>query len=112
MPEEDFYNPTNADALRRENELLAFEVRFLRARLEEAEQVPEELQSRLEKAERNFTRLNNDRTSITPRRKARLESAERDLATLLTRLSKSPLGKVLRLRKGYRNLEQRYLNNR
>ena len=33
MPEDDFYVPTDLDALRMENELLAFEVRFLRSRL-------------------------------------------------------------------------------
>ena len=33
MSENDFYTPTDLDMLRMENELLAFEVRFLRARL-------------------------------------------------------------------------------
>ncbi len=108
MPDKDFYTPTDADALRRENELLAFEVRFLRARLAEAEQALPDLRDRLEEAEKIITQF-NERTSIPPRRKARLESAERDLVTLLTRLSKSPLGKVLRLTQGYRNLEQQYL---
>ena len=35
MPEEDFYTPTDIDTLRMENELLAFEVRFLKAQLAE-----------------------------------------------------------------------------
>lgn len=35
MPEDDFYTPTDIDALRMENELLAFEVRFLKAQLAE-----------------------------------------------------------------------------
>ncbi|MGB3682861.1 MAG: hypothetical protein WA990_10305 [Rubrobacteraceae bacterium] len=110
MPEEDFHTPTDADALRRA-ELLAFEVRFLKARLAETERAPTDLQNRLEEAERTIAQLTG-RVTITPRRKARLESAERDLITLLTRLSKSPLGKVLRLKKGYRNLEQRYSKGR
>ena len=33
MSESDFYAPTDADVLRMENELLGFEVRFLKARL-------------------------------------------------------------------------------
>lgn len=108
MAEKDFYTPTDAETLRRENELLAFEVRFLRARLTETERAPTDLRDKLEEAERTITRL-NEKVSITPRRKARLESAERDLITLLARLSRSPLGRVLRLKKGFRNLEQRYL---
>ncbi len=111
MPEKDFYTPSDTDALRRENELLALEVHFLRARLAETERAPTDLQDRLEEAERTITRL-NERVSVTPQRKAQLESAERDFVTLLTRLSQSPLGKVLRLKKGYRNLEQRYLKTR
>lgn len=107
MPEEDFHTMTDADASRRA-ELLAFEVRFLRARLAEAERDPADLQNKLEEAERTITQL-SERVSTTPRRKAQLESAERDLITLLTRLSKSPLGRVLRLKQGYRNLERRYL---
>ena len=106
--EKDFYRPTDAETLRRENELLAFEIRFLRARLAETERAPADLRDKLEEAERTVARL-NERVSITPRRKAWLESAERDLIMLLARLSKSPLGMVLRLKKGYRNLEQRYL---
>jgi len=35
LPEDDFYTPTDIDALRMENELLAFEVRFLKAQLAE-----------------------------------------------------------------------------
>ncbi len=35
MPEDDFYTPTDIDTLRMENELLAFEVRFLKAQLAE-----------------------------------------------------------------------------
>lgn len=111
MPEKDFYRPADADALRRENELLAFEVRFLKSRLSETETASEANRQRLESAQRELVQL-GDGVSITPRRKARLESAERELTTLLTRLSKSPLGKVLRLKESYRNLEQRYLKPR
>ena len=73
MPEDDFYTPTDIDALRMENELLAFEVRFLNAQLAESERLKE----RLAEAESSV---------------ARLESAEKDLILLLRRLTKGPLG--------------------
>jgi regulator of replication initiation timing len=114
LPEEDFYTPTDTDALRRENELLALEVNFLRDRLAEAEHSSQELRIRLTESEEATTRLRrrlgkDEQSSISPSRKAQLESAERDLSILLKRLSDSPLGPLLRLRKGYRNLEQRHL---
>lgn len=114
MPEEDFYTPTDTDELRRENELLALEVSFLKERLAEAENSLPELQVRLKQSEETVTRLRRrlrkaEQTSIPPQRKARLESAERDLTALLKRLSESPLGPLLRLRRGYRGIEQRYL---
>ena len=88
MPKDDFYTPTDIDALRMENELLAFEVRFLKAQLAEAERLENErLRSRLEESER----------------------AEKDLVLLLRRLANSPLGPFFRLRQGFRTLEQRYL---
>lgn len=111
MTGKDFYTPTDADTLRRENELLAFEVRFLRARLAEEERNPTDLLNELEEARRTIARL-EERSSIAPQRKARLERSEKDLTTLLERLSRSPLGRVLRLKRGYRNLEQRYLKTR
>jgi hypothetical protein len=40
---DDFYPPTDANALRMENELLAFEVRFLKSRLAEAERLESHL---------------------------------------------------------------------
>ncbi len=88
MPKDDFYTPTDIDALRMENELLAFEVRFLKAQLAEAERLENErLRSRLEESER----------------------AKKDLVLLLRRLANSPLGPFFRLKQGFRTLEQRYL---
>ncbi len=88
MPKDDFYTPTDIDALRMENELLAFEVRFLKAQLAGAERLENErLRSRLEESER----------------------AEKDLVLLLRRLANSPLGPFFRLKQGFRTLEQRYL---
>jgi chromosome segregation ATPase len=112
LPKDDFYTPTDIDALRMENELLAFEVRFLKAqlaeterlksRLEESERYVAELKSRLEESERSVAEL-----------KSRLEESERaekDLALLLRRLGSSPLGPLFRARTSFRTLEQQYLD--
>ncbi len=98
MPRDDFYTPTDIDALRMENELLAFEVRFLKAQLAEVER----LKSRLEESERSATQLRS--------RLAEAERAEQDLVLLLQRLAKGPLGWFFGLRQNFRLLEQRYLN--
>src|ERR687893_245498 len=76
--------------LRMENELLSFEVRFLRARLG--------LQGRGTGSSPSLNRL------------AQLEEAERDLVLLIRRMSSSPLGPLLRLRRGFRTLEGRYIS--
>lgn len=89
MPQDDFYMPTDVDALRMENELLAFEVRFLKARL---------------------GRSGKDLGSSTPlSRISFLVEAEGDLIVLLRRLGGSPLGPVFRLQRNFRVLEDRYL---
>ncbi len=98
MPKDDFYTPTDIDALRMENELLAFEVRFLKAQLAETER----LKSRLEESERSAAQLRS--------RLAEAERAEQDLVLLLRRLAKGPLGWFFGLRQNFRILEQRYLN--
>jgi hypothetical protein len=90
--EDDFYTPTDADKLRMENELLAFEVRFLKARL---------------------GRSGKDLGSSTPlSRISYLVEAAADLNLLLRRLATSPLGPVFRLSKSFRVLEDRYLHSR
>ena len=71
-----------------ENELLAFEVRFLKAQLAEP---PERSRAQLEE------------------RLAKLERAEKDLILLLRRLARSPLGWYVRLWPAFRTLERRYL---
>ena len=90
MSENDFYTPTDLDVLRMENELLAFEVRFLRARLG--------WPGRGSGSSPSLTRL------------AQLEEAESDLVLLVRRMSSSPLGPFLRLRGEFRTLEERYLS--
>ncbi len=98
MPKDDFYTPTDIDSLRMENELLAFEVRFLKAQLAEVER----LKTRVEESERSVTQLRN--------RLAETERAEQDLILLVRRLAKGPLGWFFGLRQNFRILEQRYLD--
>ena len=110
MPTDDFYTPTDVDALRMENELLAFEVRFLKARFAE----PEKFRTKLEEAEAQLEearaqledRLEEARSSV-----ARFEGAEADLVLLLRRLADSPAGWLFRRKPAFRELERRYLDN-
>lgn len=89
MSEGEFYTPDDLDLLRMENELLTFEVRFLRARL--GYQGP------------------GAGSSVSLNRLAHLEEAERDLVLLLRRMSGGIPGRVLRIKKEFRVLEERYL---
>jgi len=98
LPKDDFYTPTDIDALRMENELLTFEVRFLKAQLAEVKR----LKSRLEESERSATQLRS--------RLAEAERAEQDLVLLLRRLAKGPLGWFYGSRQNFRILERRYLD--
>ena len=91
MPADDFYTPTDLDALRMENELLSFEVRFLRSRLGWT--------GRSAVASASLNRL------------AHMEEAERDLVLLIGRISSSPLGPILRASGNFRTLEGRYLHS-
>lgn len=141
MPRDDFYMPDDIDTLRMENELLAFEVSFLKARmagtgnrtgpqsslsrvshLEEAEQDLILLLRRMGSSplgpllrRRGSFRTLEERYLSTPEgqspeeRVARLELAEKDLALLLRRLGRPPLGPLLRRRGSFRTLEERYL---
>ena len=95
MSKNDFYTPTDMDALRMENELLAFEVRFLKAHMAETQII----RQRLEECERSAAEL-----------KSQLETSEKDLALLLRRLGSSPLGPFFRTRTSFRRLERRYLD--
>lgn len=101
MPKDDFYTPTDIDALRMENELLAFEVLFLKAQLAETER----LRSRLEESERFVAQL---RSQLEASEHA-TERTEKDLVLLLRRLANSPLVPFFRLKQNFRVLEQRYL---
>ncbi len=119
MSGDDFYTPTDVDALRMENELLALEARFLRSEL------AERVARRVERLERSATRLRDTerRLQESERRleesqrsaeqlRARLaeaERAEQDIVLLLRRLANSPFGWFFGSKQNFRILEQRYL---
>jgi len=90
LSENDFYTPTELDRLRMENELLAFEVRFLKAR----SGGPAEVAG----------------SSVSLSRMTHLEEAETDLKLLLRRIKNSPLGPVARTNRNFRTLNARYLD--
>jgi hypothetical protein len=89
LPENDFYRPEDLDRLRMENELLAFEVRFLKAR----SGGPSEVAG----------------SPVSLSRMTHLEEAETDLKLLLRRINNSPLGPVARTNKNFKTLNDRYL---
>ena len=84
------YTPTDLDVLRMENDLLAHEIRFLRARLRDPDQAA------------------RDGAFHGPRAK-QLEQAEIDLVALLRRMSSSRMAWFFRRRDAFRTLESRYL---
>lgn len=130
MPAGDFYTPTETDDLRLENELLAYENRYLKARLAGAERVPNATERKLaealeqrrvaerkladmvrqQRAERREARqAARGMVRIPKGRKRELDRAEADLKLLLNRMSKSKLRWLLQTREGFRALERRYL---
>ena len=101
MPKDDFYTPTDIDALRMENELLTFEVRFLRAQSVEVQQS----KKRSERARAQLEdQLKEAKSSL-----ARLEGVERDFISLLRRLANSPFSWYFLRNDEIRTLKQRYL---
>ena len=114
MLKDDFYTPTDMDALRMENELLAFEVRFLKtqlvAQLPEHERTEAQLKSRLEESERRLEESERSAAQLRDRL-AEAERAEQDIALLLRRLANSPFGWFFASKQNFRVLEQRYLGD-
>jgi chromosome segregation ATPase len=112
LSRDDFYMPTDMDALRMENELLTFEVRYLKAQLSareaEHERSTARLESRLEEAERRLGESEQSAAQLRDRL-AEAERAEQDLVLLLRRLADSPLGWFFSRKQSFRILEQRYL---
>ena len=90
MSDNDFQTTPDPATLCLENELLSFEVRFLRARL-------------------GWSGGGVGTTTASLSRIAHLEDAERDLVLLLRRMTGSPLGPVFRRSGSFRTLEHRYL---
>jgi hypothetical protein len=91
LPENNFYTPTDLERLRMENELLAFEVRFLKARSGGQPEIAG--------------------SPVSLSRMTHLEEAETDLKLLLRRIQNSPLGPVARTNKNFRTLNDRYLKH-
>jgi hypothetical protein len=91
LPENNFYTPTDLDRLRMENELLAFEVRFLKSRSGGQPEIAG--------------------SPVSLSRMTYLEEAETDLKLLLSRIQNSPLGPVARTNKNFRTLNDRYLKH-
>ena len=127
MPKDDFYTPTDVDALRMENELLAFEVRFLRTQPQLEERVAERVQElersaahlkdqledrerRLEESERRVEESEYSAAQLR-NRLAEAERAEQDIVLLLRRLANSPFGWFFGTKQNFRILEQRYLGD-
>jgi hypothetical protein len=129
LPRDDFYTPTDIDALRMENELLVFEARFLRTQLtERAERMAAERvevlehsitrlkdqlkhsERRLEESERRLEESERSATQLSARL-AEAERAEQDIVLLLNRLANSPFGWFFGTKQNFRILERRYLGN-
>jgi hypothetical protein len=91
LPENNFYTPTDLDRLRMENELLAFEVRFLKSRSGGQPEIAG--------------------SPVSLSRLTHLEEAETDLKLLLRRIQNSPLGPVARTNMNFRTLNDRYLKH-
>jgi hypothetical protein len=91
LPEHNFYTPTDLDRLRMENELLAFELRFLKSRSGGQPEIAG--------------------SPVSLSRLTHLEEAETDLKLLLRRIQNSPLGPVARTNKNFRTLNDRYLKH-
>ncbi len=84
MSRDDFDKPTDADALRMENELLAFEARFLKTHLAETERTVASLESAKWDKEQQLSAANRDLRE----RKSALRQKESEVSRLQQQLSK------------------------
>lgn len=111
MSKDDFYTPTDIDALRMENELLSYEIRFLKAKfVTELELSRAQLKDRLEESERRLEESERSAAQLRARL-AEAERAERDIVLLLGRLANSPFGWYFGTKQNFRILERRYLGD-
>jgi len=116
LSRDDFYKPTDADALRMENELLAFEARFLKARLAETERIVASLESAKRDKEQQLSATNRDlqeRTSALRQKESevsrlqqQLSKRESEVSRLQQQLSKRE-SEVSRLREQLADLQGR-----
>lgn len=117
MARGDFHAPAELEALRMENELLAFEVRFLKAQLAGVQRANAEANVDARSYEERLRTIRSEKAELesrlaeSERSRARLARVEKDIVLLLTRMRGSPLGWIFRLKKGFRTLERRYLLN-
>lgn len=74
----DFYTPTEIDALRMENELLAFEVRFLKTQLAEPERSSAQLKDQLTETRRRLEKVERFKAELQAQ-KADLQGQKADL---------------------------------
>lgn len=96
MSTDEFYTPTDIDALRMENELLAFEVRFLKARLAQPDRRVDELRTKLAEAERTEEHLKTQLARLQAR-SATLQAQNASLRAQLTEVKTSSLfGRLFR----------------
>lgn len=112
LTEEVFYKPVEAYDLLIEREFLDLKVQFIEDRLREAEESTDSLKKRLEdvKNSRENLRTQLEKARIPPVRRRELERAEMDLKTIVKMMSESRLAPIFRLKRGFRDLEQRYLD--
>ncbi len=92
----------DARALAQENELLRYEVTHLRGRLAAAEKQARRL------AKEIAAKADSPATSSAPGQQ-RSGDARDDLVRLLRKLDRSPAGPLMRTRKGFRALRDKYL---
>lgn len=130
MSSSDFYQPVDADILRLENELLSYEVTFLRARLSEQgrptpasasarmayselEEYARGLREKLQTVEQYALGLKEKLEAVQTYASGlrdevvELRKAQSDLRRLLTGLNRTPVGPVLRVSKRYREIASR-----
>lgn len=94
-----------------ENELLQFEVNFLKGRVAEGKRTECSLKKTINKLKfSKEVKAKAGESVISNEERAQLQRSHEDLVLLLRRLRKSPLWPLLRLRPAFRELEKRYLD--
>jgi hypothetical protein len=91
-----WYHPSDIDKLRMENELLTFEVEYLRNVV-------------AEKGRSSQQAATADALGISSEETEELKQARSDLRWVLRRLDGSPIGWILRRRQGFASLTNRWL---